>query len=615
MSQMIPQATIDAIRKEVNIVDVVGEYVQLKKSGKNYLGLCPFHDEKTPSFSVAEDKQIYHCFGCGKGGSVFKFVQEIEGLSFPEAVEKVGSQTSIDLPTNYATEASQGGHSSVSLEERQVLEIHQKVTELYHHILMNTQIGEKALVYLHERGLTDEMIETFQIGFAPKDRRVVHQILQKDNYSEEVLKETGLLFMLDSGEWLDRFYQRIMFPIKNYQGKVIGFSGRILEDELFDSSDQPKYLNSPETNLFNKRFVLYNFHQARPVIRKSNEIILFEGFMDVISAWMSGIENGVATMGTSLTIEQIKAMERVATDVLICYDGDNAGQDAINRAVHVIQEESTLDIQIIRMPERMDPDDYRRQYGPKALKELLHASRETIFQFKNEFIKKQYDLSIESDKLAYIDDILTELSEVDSVIERDLYVTKLSEEFGLSKESLQSELNQKKVVHRQGTTQRFQQTFEPVIPQFQDIKKISLVEKAELQLIYRLMNERNVHNFLAQQVNFSFVHDIYQELYLHISDYMGLHGELEIADFIDYLQEDALKHKVVSVSLQNYSEESSVEELKDCVKIISTAAIQKQMEEQQKAQQEAQRMGNKELEFEATFNIITLQKELKNILN
>lgn len=615
MSQMIPQATIDAIRKEVNIVDVVGGYVQLKKSGKNYLGLCPFHDEKTPSFSVAEDKQIYHCFGCGKGGSVFKFVQEIEGLSFPEAVEKIGSQTNIDLPTNYTAEASPSGQGNVSLEERQVLDIHQKVTELYHHILMNTQIGEKALAYLHERGLTDEMIETFQIGFAPKDRRVVHQILQKDNYSEEVLKETGLLFMLDSGQWLDRFYQRIMFPIKNYQGKVIGFSGRILEDEMFDSSDQPKYLNSPETKLFNKRFVLYNFHQARPVIRKSNEIILFEGFMDVISAWMSGIENGVATMGTSLTIEQIKAMERVATDVLICYDGDSAGQDAINRAVHVIQEESALDIQIIRMPERMDPDDYRRHYGPKALKELLHASRETIFQFKNEFIKKQYDLSIESDKLAYIDSILTELSEVDSVIERDLYVTKLAEEFGLSKESLQSELNQKKAVRRQGTTQHFQQTFEPVIPQFQDVKKVSLVEKAELQLIYRLMNERNAHNFLAQQVNFSFVHDIYQELYLHISNYMSLHGELEIADFIDYLQEDTLKHKVVSISLQNYSEESSVEELKDCVKIIATAAIQKQMEEQMRAQQEAQRLGNKELEFEATINIITLQKELKNILN
>lgn len=615
MSQMIPQATIDAIRKEVNIVDVVGEYVQLKKSGKNYLGLCPFHDEKTPSFSVAEDKQIYHCFGCGKGGSVFKFVQEIEGLSFPEAVEKIGSQTNIDLPTNYTAEASPSGQGNVSLEERQVLDIHQKVTELYHHILMNTQIGEKALAYLHERGLTDEMIETFQIGFAPKDRRVVHQILQKDNYSEEVLKETGLLFMLDSGQWLDRFYQRIMFPIKNYQGKVIGFSGRILEDEMFDSSDQPKYLNSPETKLFNKRFVLYNFHQARPVIRKSNEIILFEGFMDVISAWMSGIENGVATMGTSLTIEQIKAMERVATDVLICYDGDSAGQDAINRAVHVIQEESALDIQIIRMPERMDPDDYRRHYGPKALKELLHASRETIFQFKNEFIKKQYDLSIESDKLAYIDSILTELSEVDSVIERDLYVTKLAEEFGLSKESLQSELNQKKAVRRQGTTQHFQQTFEPVIPQFQDVKKVSLVEKAELQLIYRLMNERNAHNFLAQQVNFSFVHDIYQELYLHISNYMSLHGELEVADFIDYLQEDTLKHKVVSISLQNYSEESSVEELKDCVKIIATAAIQKQMEEQMRAQQEAQRLGNKELEFEATINIITLQKELKNILN
>ncbi|MEG2255029.1 MAG: DNA primase, partial [Vagococcus sp.] len=245
MVQLIPQETIEMVRQQTNIVDIVGQYVQLKKSGKNYLGLCPFHNEKSPSFSVAEDKQIYHCFGCGKGGNVFSFIQEIEGLTFPESVEKVADLASINVTIN-ATHTPQT-LSPKALEESQLIDIHEKIADLYHHILLNTQVGEQALAYLKERGLTEEVIKTFKIGFAPRDRRLLFKILEKDHYSEDILRKTGLLFQLDNGDWLDRFYQRIMFPITNFQGKVIGFSGRLLLDESFDATDQPKYLNSPET--------------------------------------------------------------------------------------------------------------------------------------------------------------------------------------------------------------------------------------------------------------------------------------------------------------------------------------------------------------------------------
>ncbi|MGO3732921.1 MAG: DNA primase [Vagococcus sp.] len=611
MSHLIPQEMIESIRNDTNIVDVVGQYVQLKKSGKNYLGLCPFHNEKTPSFSVAEDKQIYYCFGCGKGGNVFSFVQEIEGLTFPESVEKVAEYSNIDVSTFSSSQIIQTVSPHV-LEETKLIEIHEKTMELYHHILLNTEVGEEALLYLEKRGLDRETIETFQIGFAPKDRSLLYQVLEKENYSDELLAKTGLLFRLDNGNWLDRFYQRIMFPIKNSKGKTIGFSGRLLETESFDATDQPKYLNSPETDLFNKRFVLFNFHKARAEIRKKNEVILFEGFMDVISAWMSGVKNGVASMGTSLTIDQIKSLERVSEDVLICYDGDSAGVDASNRAIDLIHDQSLMSIQIISVPYKMDPDDYRMTYGKDGLYDLIKNSRETVFQFKKEFHKRGRNLALETDKLDYLDDVLKELGKVPSVIEKDLALSQLSEEFNLSKSTLQHELRSKSKETKQELSfnpQSHQK--EQVIPQHKDLKKINQVEKAEMLLIYRLIHERSVHQFLSNKETFSFVHDVYQELYLHLSNYLSLNGEIVVADLLDYLKEDHLKQALMTVTIQNFSEESTNQELEDCIRVISKAEIQDQINDLLTQQKEANRLGNKDLEVETTIKIIQLQKQLK----
>jgi DNA primase len=536
VAQLIPQETIEMVRQQTNIVDVVGQYVQLKKSGKNYLGLCPFHNEKSPSFSVAEDKQIFHCFGCGKGGNVFSFIQEIEGLSFPESVEKVADLANISVSLNL-TNRPQVVSPKV-LEESQLIQIHEKTSELYHHILMNTQVGEKALEYLKERGLTEEVIKTFQIGFAPRDRRLLHKVLEKDNYSDEVLKKTGLLFQLEDGNWIDRFYQRIMFPITNFQGKVIGFSGRILEDVDFDATDQPKYLNSPETDLFNKRFILYNFHQSRTEIRKKNEVILFEGFMDVISAWMSGVKNGVASMGTSLTMEQINALEKISDEVLIAYDGDNAGIEATSRAIDLLSNQSSMGIQIISIPDKMDPDDYRRKYGEDNLHQLIKNSRETVFQFKKDYLKRNKNLTIEADKLLYIDELLGELIHVSSIVEVDLALSQLADEFHVSKNTLQNELRTKKQSFKQQSMASFSQVDygekEIVIPKHYEVKKIGQVEKAEMTLIFRLLTERSAYQFLSAREDLTFAHDVYQELYLHLTNYIQLHGEIVIADFLDY---------------------------------------------------------------------------------
>ncbi|MFW7403555.1 DNA primase [Vagococcus fluvialis] len=615
MAQLIPQETIEMVRQQTNIVDVVGQYVQLKKSGKNYLGLCPFHNEKSPSFSVAEDKQIFHCFGCAKGGNVFSFIQEIEGLSFPESVEKVADLANISVSLNLTNRPQV--MSPKVLEESQLIQIHEKTSELYHHILMNTQVGEKALEYLKERGLTEEVIKTFQIGFAPRDRRLLHKVLEKDNYSDEVLKKTGLLFQLEDGNWIDRFYQRIMFPITNFQGKVIGFSGRILEDVDFDATDQPKYLNSPETDLFNKRFILYNFHQSRTEIRKKNEVILFEGFMDVISAWMSGVKNGVASMGTSLTMEQINALEKISDEVLIAYDGDNAGIEATSRAIDLLSNQSSMGIQIISIPDKMDPDDYRRKYGEDNLHQLIKNSRETVFQFKKDYLKRNKNLTIEADKLLYIDELLGELIHVSSIVEVDLALSQLADEFHVSKNILQNELRTKKQSFKQQSMASFSQEDygekEIVIPKHYEVKKIGQVEKAEMTLIFRLLTERSAYQFLSAREDLTFAHDVYQELYLHLTNYIQLHGEIVIADFLDYLKEQELKQVLIQTTMQNFSEESTKQELEDCLLVIKKGEIQERINTLINDQQEARRVGNSDLEAEATLQIIMLQKQLKSI--
>lgn len=617
MAQLIPQEIIENIRTETNIVDVVGQYVQLKKSGKNYLGLCPFHNEKTPSFSVAEDKQIFHCFGCGKGGNVFSFVQEIEGLSFPEAVSKVAEESEIDISEyfnveNYSLTASQ---TSTQNKTNQMIVLHEEAAKFYHHVLINTKVGEKALTYLKDRGLTLETIEKFQLGFAPIERQVLKQVLEGKEFDSELLKSSGLFYELENGTILDRFYQRIMFPIANNQGKIIGFSGRLLVDEQFDLSDQPKYLNSPETDIFNKRFILYNYHRARPMIRKTNEVFLFEGFMDVISADQSGVENGVASMGTSLTLEQIKMLERITKNVLVCYDGDNAGIEATYRALDLIQKQSQLTCQVVSIPYKLDPDDYRKKYGETELKNLLDTSRETVFQFRKLFFKRNRNFEIETDKLEYIEDLLNALVDVPSVIETDMALTQLADEFAVSKETLQNDLRQKQQKERNKRNQGIYQDHrkEVVIPQQREVRYIEQVEKAERLLLYRLLTERSFLPRLKEVENFAFYHDVYQELYTHIMSYFSSYGQVTIAEMFDYLKEDYLKSLLTEITMAIYSEESSEQELSDCLKVIKQERITHKIKKKLLEQKEAVKVGNKQLEFEMMIAIIQLQKELKNI--
>lgn len=622
MVQRIPQEVIEEVRHRTNIVDIIGQYVQLKKSGKNYMGLCPFHEERSPSFSVAEDKQIFHCFGCGKGGTVFNFLQEIEGISFPESVKRVADLEHLSVDFDWS-EPREVADTPENQQRRSLLQLHSKAAELYHHILVNTKIGEPALNYLLERGLTQELIETFQIGFAPQKRDFLSQVFKNEQLDETLFEPSGLFVQRDNGTFLDRFYQRIMFPINDPQGNVIAFSGRLLKTADFPGDEMPKYLNSPETTLFNKRETLFNFDKARKEIRKENTVLLFEGFMDVIAAWQSGVKSGVASMGTSLTNEQIRRLERVAKEVVICYDGDNAGVQATNRAIQLLQENSHFDLSIVSIPEKLDPDEYVRKYGAEAFQNLANHGRETVFSFKMNYHRLTRNMNNEKEQLDYVNELLRELTNVQSPLERDRYLNQIAQEFQLSVHSLEEQFNQLKQEQRSVQRQERQQFYqdemmpppmeEPVFEENHVQNKLPLtqVQKAERSLLFRLMNEQGVRQTVQQLPDFSFAHDEYQELYFLLESYATLHQSFDIADFINFLQDNQTKQLAIEIAYQNLSEESSEREVADLLHVIALSSIAEAIEQKKIQQQEAKRVGNQQLEAELTMEIIQLARQLK----
>lgn len=622
MAQRIPQEVIEEVRHRTNIVDIIGQYVQLKKSGKNYMGLCPFHEERSPSFSVAEDKQIFHCFGCGKGGTVFNFLQEIEGISFPESVKRVADLEHLSVDFDWS-EPREVADTPENQQRRSLLQLHSKAAELYHHILVNTKIGEPALNYLLERGLTQELIETFQIGFAPQKRDFLSQVFKNEQLDETLFEPSGLFVQRDNGTFLDRFYQRIMFPINDPQGNIIAFSGRLLKTADFPGDEMPKYLNSPETTLFNKRETLFNFDKARKEIRKENTVLLFEGFMDVIAAWQSGVKSGVASMGTSLTNEQIRRLERVAKEVVICYDGDNAGVQATNRAIQLLQENSHFDLSIVSIPEKLDPDEYVRKYGAEAFQNLANHGRETVFSFKMNYHRLTRNMNNEKEQLDYVNELLRELTNVQSPLERDRYLNQIAQEFQLSVHSLEEQFNQlkqeKRSVQRQERQQFYQDEMmpppmeEPVFEENHVQNKLPLtqVQKAERSLLFRLMNEQGVRQTVQQLPDFSFAHDEYQELYFLLESYATLHQSFDIADFINFLQDNQTKQLAIEIAYQNLSEESSEREVADLLHVIALSSIAEAIEQKKIQQQEAKRVGNQQLEAELTMEIIQLARQLK----
>ncbi|NLM67994.1 MAG: DNA primase [Enterococcus sp.] len=610
----IPTQVIDEIRSRTNIVEIIGQYVQLKKSGgKNYVGLCPFHNEKSPSFSVAEDKQFYHCFGCGRGGNVFRFIEEIEGLPFHAAVLRVAELEGIPVEEKFFNHIEEKTSTTAT---NQLIVLHEKAAEIYHHLLMHTTAGQVALDYLLERGLTEETIVEFQIGFAPIQREFLEKVFLNEKLPKEHFASSGLFVEREDGQLLDRFYQRVVFPIRNAQGKTIGFSGRWLDLPDTSSENQAKYLNSPETAIFNKREVLFNFDKARSIIRKESEVYLFEGFMDVLAAWQAGVKNGIASMGTSLTQQQVQMIEKITKQLVFSYDGDSAGIEATNRGIELLKETSRLELSVLSFPERLDPDDYIRKYGQEAFVNLANHGRETIFSFKQAYHRMNRNLSNEKEQLEYLEILLLELVEVDSLIEQDRYLTQLSTEFQVSREVLQQQFRQLKQQHRVQRREKQQEPgsevviAQPIMP-MQNRRKTQ-VEKAQEVLLYRLFHEEGF-NQRFKNLDISFPKEQYQELYVLFDTYIAIESSFEIAKFFDFLQDENLRYLVAQIENLKVPEESSDQELRDLLKVIQNAGVQEEIQQKKLEQQMASQMGNQQRELELAVEILNLTKYLKKV--
>ncbi|BDZ30994.1 DNA primase [Lactiplantibacillus sp. WILCCON 0030] len=619
MANLIPEEKVDQIRSAVNIADFVGQYVQLKKAGKNLFGLCPFHEERTPSFSVNEQKQIFHCFSCGRGGNVFSFIMDLENLSFPEAVAKVADFGHIELAATYTAQSQPA--TPQNKEQAALLKLYADSAKLYQHVLLNTEAGESALKYLHQRGLDDDTIKTFGIGFAPP-KQLLLDFFQEHQIDYQLLRQSGLFIENQAGELRDRFVNRVLFPIKDASGRVIAFSGRILKK----SPDEPKYLNSPETKLFNKRSVLFNFDLARGAIRQHKSVVLFEGFMDVIAAYRAGIQNGVASMGTSLTNEQIYMLERVTDQLYICYDSDMPGQKATDRALKLLNGNSRLQLGVVQMPDGMDPDEYLRSAGAEKFTQVFEDGKQTPTAFEMQYLRRDLNLQNTQDQLTYIAAVLTQLSRLTSNVEQDLYLNQLVQEFGLDKGDLRQQLRSvtgQQTVHRQPSgggqlTPPPPIDMTPPSPTITGVPPengpVSRVERAERLLLFRLLHDHDVWLRVMAIAGFHFVHDQYQQILVFAEAYFKTHPQFELANFTDFMGDQALQPVVTSLEFMDVAGETSKEEVADLVNVIMNQQPVAEKINGKKAElTAAKQLGNRDLVQQLTLELIELYRQAQRV--
>ncbi|WP_225432368.1 DNA primase [Ligilactobacillus murinus] len=607
----IPTDVIDQIRSDVNILDIVGQYVQLHRSGSNWFGLCPFHTEKTGSFSVNEPKQFFHCFSCGRGGNVFKFLMEIEDLTFPEAVYRTAELAGIELDAKYLPQNVAGAEDTQS-ETGKLKRLYAQAGQLYHHILVNTKLGQPALDYLHERGLSDELIAEFKLGYAPQAEILQAFFHEKKLDDYQTLRKSGLFSEREGEDLAERFNDRIMFPIRDQTGSIIAFSGRLLTPD----KKLPKYLNSPEGILFNKRKVLFNFDKAKKTIRHESKVYLFEGFMDVLAAWRAGIKNGVASMGTSLTSEQIYLLEQTASKLYICYDGDLPGRKATKRALELIAPLSKFELGAILLPEKLDPDEYVRKYGPENFKDFVTSHERTELEFYLEYFRVGRNLETESDQLAYITDVLEKVAQVKDPLARDLTLNRLAKEFELDKNNLTSQLQalmqqvqSEQLKQDQANSLKRSDKVVYSTQQRQEKKRYSPAEQAERLLLYRLLHEHDVFLRIKGLADFSFIHEEYETIFLLADGYFDRYSEYESASFLDFLKDEHLRQIIISLELGDYGEVNE-QEISDCLAfIMQHSPLEEQIKVVKTKLEQAKRLGDAKVIMEQTTKLIELLKK------
>ncbi|HCG2623784.1 TPA: DNA primase [Staphylococcus aureus] len=595
----IDQSIINEIKDKTDILDLVSEYVKLEKRGRNYIGLCPFHDEKTPSFTVSEDKQICHCFGCKKGGNVFQFTQEIKDISFVEAVKELGDRVNVAVDI----EATQSNSNvQIASDDLQMIEMHELIQEFYYYALTKTVEGEQALTYLQERGFTDALIKERGIGFAPDSSHFCHDFLQKKGYDIELAYEAGLLSRNEENfSYYDRFRNRIMFPLKNAQGRIVGYSGRTY------TGQEPKYLNSPETPIFQKRKLLYNLDKARKSIRKLDEIVLLEGFMDVIKSDTAGLKNVVATMGTQLSDEHITFIRKLTSNITLMFDGDFAGSEAtLKTGQHLLQQ--GLNVFVIQLPSGMDPDEYIGKYGNDAFTAFVKNDKKSFAHYKVSILKDEIahnDLSYER----YLKELSHDISLMKSSILQQKALNDVAPFFNVSPEQLANEIQFNQAPANYYPEDEYGGYIEPEPIGMAQFDNLSRQEKAERAFLKHLMRDKDTFlNYYESVDKDNFTNQHFKYVFEVLHDFYAENDQYNISDAVQYVNSNELRETLISLEQYSLNGEPYENEIDDYVNVINENG-QETIESLNHKLREATRIGDVELQKYYLQQIVAKNKE------
>lgn len=532
----ITEELINEIQRQNDIIDVISRYVSLTKRGKNYFGLCPFHDDHNASMSVSPDKQIFKCFSCGKSGNVFSFVSEYNHISFYEAIILLGNDKGYNIKANVTQEN----------KYTKEYEIYNYAVKIYQNNL-NSALGQSAIQYLQQRQIDRETIKKFKIGLSLNKSMLTDYLLKK-GYQLDKLIDLGITNENNK----DKFLNRIMFPLFDLKGNPIAFSGRI-----YNSKDNSKYINTMETEIFKKGSILYNYHNAKDDLKKTDYVIVMEGFMDVIRASTIGINNCVATMGTAFTKEHILLLKKMTNKIILCFDGDKAGEEATISSLNLL-EGSNLDVKIIRLPEDLDPDEYILKYGKNSFHLQIDKSMNSI-DFRMNLLKKNKDLTNINDISKYIDEAIKELAKTSDEILTELTLKKLSDSYNIEYQTLKNKFNNysniKNVVKK-----------EEVVFKKERLKQH---QKAEYYLIYYMLNNNDLISLIESKIVY-FTDNLIRYLYNEIIYYYHKYGVVSTSSFITYIasKEELIEmlNKIIAfVDKEEYTDE----EINDYILVVN----------------------------------------------
>ena len=577
----IDQSVINEIKDKTDILDLVSEYVKLEKRGRNYIGLCPFHDEKTPSFTVSEDKQICHCFGCKKGGNVFQFTQEIKDVPFVEAVKELGERVNIKVDVGQTQYNQQ---SQMASDDLKMIEMHELIQDYYHYALMKTVEGEEALNYLRQRGFTDELIKQRQIGYAPDSSHFCHDFLEKKGYDIELAYEAGLLSRNEENfSYYDRFRNRIMFPLKNAQGRIVGYSGRTYNNQ------EPKYLNSPETPIFQKRRLLYNLDKARKSIRQNDEIVLLEGFMDVIKSDYAGLKQVVASMGTQLSQEHMTFLKKLTNNITLMFDGDYAGREATLKTGQALLQQG-LNVYVIQLPSGMDPDEYIGKYGNEAFLNFVAKDKKAFVLFKVE----SHQDEINNNDLAYerhFREATHDIAQVQSTILRNKLIQDVANIFNMSPEMIYHEIGSNNMP--QVAPAEYGYSPQSGSQLFNNLTKN---EKAERALLKHFMKDKDTFiNYYQKISDDDFTNKYFKSIFNILHDYFSEHDNYSISDVMQYIDSNELREAFIELEQYTLNDEPYENEIEDYILIINNNDDES-IESLNHKLREAYRIGDVELQ-------------------